>query len=147
MPGLPAAPRLGGDGAERGVRSHAAGRRLVYGVILLGEVITTFALIAGLCVFLGFRKLRPFTPAIFPFLFAFMVWAASPISGTSTNPARSLGPAILSGEWQGWWIYWVRPLFGTLVAVIVFIFLAKRIAVAKLYYFDSDRHRMFHKAA
>ncbi len=65
----------------------------------------------------------------------------------TTFPARSLGPAIVSGEWQGWWIYWVGPLFGTLVAVVVFSFLAKRITVAKLYYFDSDRHRMFHKAA
>jgi aquaporin Z len=76
-----------------------------------------------------------------------MVWVESPISRTSTNPARSLGPAIVSGEWQGWWIYWVGPLIGTLVAVVVFSFLAKRITVAKLYYFDSDRHRMFHKAA
>ena len=90
------------------------------GIVVLGEVVTTFAL---------------------------MVWAESPISGTSTNPARSLGPAIVSGEWQGWWIYWVGPLIGTLVAVVVFSFLAKRITVAKLYYFDSDRHRMFHKAA
>jgi aquaporin Z len=117
------------------------------GLALLGEVVTTFALIAGLCIFLGFRMLRPFTPAIFPFLYAFMVWAESPISGTSTNPARSLGPAIVSGEWRGWWIYWVGPLIGTLVAVVVFSFLAKRITVAKLYYFDSDRHRMFHRAA
>jgi aquaporin Z len=117
------------------------------GIVLLGEVVTTFALIAGLCIFLGFRMLRPFTPAIFPFLYAFMVWAESPISGTSTNPARSLGPAIVSGEWRGWWIYWVGPLIGTLVAVVVFSFLAKRITVAKLYYFDSDRHRMFHRAA
>jgi aquaporin Z len=117
------------------------------GVVLLGEVVTTFALIAGLCVFLGFRPLRPFTPAMFPFLYAFMVWAESPISGTSTNPARSLGPALMSGEWQGWWIYWVGPLIGTLVAVTAFSFLAKRIAVAKLYYFDSDRHRLFFRAA
>lgn len=51
----------------------------------------------------------------------------------------------MSGEWQGWWIYWVGPLIGTLVAVVVFSFLAKRIAVAKLYHFDSDRHRMFHE--
>jgi aquaporin Z len=117
------------------------------GIVLLGEVLTTFALIAGLCVFLGFRKLRPFTPVILPFLYAFMVWAESPISGTSTNPARSLGPAIVSGEWQGWWIYWVGPSIGTLVAIVVFSFLAKRITVAKLYYFDSDRRRMFHRAA
>ena len=62
------------------------GKDLAIGVVLLGEVCTTFGLIAGLCIFLGFRKLRPFTPALFPFLYAFMVWAEAPISGTSTNP-------------------------------------------------------------
>ncbi len=68
------------------------------GVVLLGEVVTTFALFGGLCVFLGFRKLRPFTPALFPFLYAFMVWAEAAVSGTSTNPARSLGPAVIARE-------------------------------------------------
>jgi aquaporin Z len=146
---LGALPLLAWGSMGRSVAFGASlpGEGCSIGLVLLGEVVTTFALIAGLCIFLGFRKLRPFTPAIFPFLYAFMVWAESPISGTSTNPARSLGPAILSGEWQGWWIYWVGPLIGTLVAVVVFSFLAKRITVAKLYYFDSDRHRMFHRAA
>ncbi|HEX2661205.1 MAG TPA: aquaporin [Candidatus Acidoferrum sp.] len=72
--------------------------------VLLGEVITTFGLVAGLCVFLGFRKLRPFTPWAFPFPYALMVYVQAPISGTSTNPARSLGPSIVSGPWQGWWL-------------------------------------------
>ena len=112
----------------------------------LGEVITTFAMVALLAVFLGFRHLRPFTPGIFPPLYAIMVWAESPISGTSTNPARSLGPAIISGEWQGWWIYWAGPLFGMLLAVLACSFLAKRIEVAKLYYFDSDRDRLARRA-
>ncbi len=119
------------------------GNDVPIGVVLLGEAMTTFALIAGLCVFLGFRRLRPFTPAMFPFLYAFMVWAEAPISGTSTNPARSLGPAVISGEWQGWWIYWVGPVTGTLAAIVAFSFLAKRITIAKLYYFESDRHRFF----
>jgi aquaporin Z len=134
----------------------ARGRSVVYGAtlpgggystgtVLLGEVATTFALIAGLCIFLGHRRLRPFTPVMFPFLYAFMVWAESPISGTSTNPARSFGPAVISGEWKGWWIYWIGPLVGTLVAVVAFSYLAKRITVAKLYYFDSDPHRLFFK--
>jgi aquaporin Z len=123
------------------------GKDLSVGIVLLGEAMTTFALIAGLCVFLGFRRLRPFTPAMFPFLYALMVWAEAPISGTSTNPARSLGPAVISGQWQGWWIYWVGPLIGTLVAVVAFSFLARRIAVAKLYYFESDRHRLFFRTA
>jgi aquaporin Z len=115
--------------------------------VFLGEVVTTFAMVALLTMFLAYRKIRPFTPALFPPLYSFMVWAESPISGTSTNPARSLGPAVVSGEWNGWWIYWVGPLIGTLVAIVVFSFLARRIAVAKVYYFESDRHRMFFRAS
>jgi len=114
---------------------------------LLGEVITTFTMVTLLCVFLGFRKIRPFTPAIFPPLYAVMVWAEAPISGTSTNPARSLGPAVISGQWQGWWIYWIGPMGGMLLAVLACSFLAKRIEVAKLYYFDSDRDRLFRRMA
>ena len=114
---------------------------------LLGEAITTFTMVALLFVFLGFRKIRPFTPAIFPPLYAIMVWAEAPISGTSTNPARSLGPSVISGQWQGWWIYWIGPLAGMLLAVLARSFLAKRIEVAKLFYFESDHDRLFRRMA
>jgi MIP family channel proteins len=40
-----------------------------------------------------------------------------PISGASMNPARSLGPAIVSGMWSAQWIYVAGPLFGALLAV------------------------------
>ena len=113
--------------------------------VLIGEAITTFAMVALLAVFLGFRRVRRFTPAIFPPLYAFMVWAESPISGTSTNPARSLGPSVISGQWEGWWIYWIGPFVGMLLAVIACSALAKRIEVAKLYHFDSDRDRLFRR--
>ena len=115
--------------------------------VFLGEVVTTFAMVTLLAVFLGFRSIRPFTPAIFPPLYAIMVWAESPISGTSTNPARSLGPAVISGQWQDWWIYWIGPMAGMLLAVLACSFLAKRIEVAKLYYFDSDHDRLFRRMA
>jgi aquaporin Z len=115
--------------------------------VLLGEIITTFAMTTLLAVFLGFRRLRPFTPAIFPFLYSIMVYAEAPISGTSTNPARSLGPAVVSGQWQGWWIYAVGPLIGAIAAALACSFLAKRIEVAKLYHFDSDRGGVFRRMA
>ena len=113
----------------------------------VGEVVTTFAMVTLMCVFLGFRRIRPFTPAIFPVLYAVMVYAESPISGTSTNPARSLGPAIISGRWEDWWIYWVGPVIGSVAACLACSALAKRITVAKLYHFDSDRDRLFRKAS
>jgi aquaporin Z len=90
-------------------------------------------MVVGLCMCLGFRRIRPFTPAMFPPLYAAMVYLEAPLSGTSTNPARSFGPALVSGEWNGWWIYWVGPALGTVAAVLVCSFLARRIEVAKLY--------------
>ena len=117
------------------------------GAVILGEVVGTFAMIAGLCVFLGFRKLRPYTPALFPFLYSLMVYFEAPVSGTSTNPARSLGPSVISGAWEGWWIYWVGPMVGCFLAILGCSFLAQRIEVAKLYYFESDRRRLFRAGA
>jgi len=44
---------------------------------------------------------------------------AAPISGASMNPARSLGPFLVSGQLADAWIYIVGPLAGALLAVLV----------------------------
>ena len=145
---LGALPLLAWGGMGRSVAFGATlpGAGYATQTVLLGEVITTFTMVTLLSVFLGFRRLRPFTPALFPFLYAVMVYAESPVSGTSTNPARSLGPAIVSGQWDGWWIYWAGPIAGSVAACLACSALARRITVAKLYHFDSDRDRLFRRA-
>jgi aquaporin Z len=41
----------------------------------------------------------------------------SPVSGASMNPARSLGPALVLGDWTSWWAYLAGPVAGALIAV------------------------------
>jgi aquaporin Z len=41
-----------------------------------------------------------------------------PLTGASMNPARTLGPAIVSGQFSGIWIYMTAPLGGVALAVL-----------------------------
>jgi len=43
-----------------------------------------------------------------------------PISGASMNPARSLGPALASGELGSLWIYLVAPLVGAALGAVAY---------------------------
>jgi aquaporin NIP len=44
---------------------------------------------------------------------------AGPISGASMNPARSLSPAIVSGNLDSLWIYISAPVIGSVTAVFI----------------------------
>ncbi len=45
-----------------------------------------------------------------------------PVTNTSVNPARSLGPAVFVGGWalQQLWLFWVAPFIGAIVAGLVY---------------------------
>lgn len=112
-----------------------------------GEALATLALLAGLFLFLGRPRLRPFTPALFPFLYAWLVYWEAPLSGASTNPARSFGPALVSARWQDWWVYWLGPGLGFCLALVLHRLAGLerwlRIEVAKIYHFHHDPHGVF----
>ena len=103
----------------------------------MGEVVTTFFLIAPSRLSQHSTVSEGLHPQLFPFL-----RDNGALGGRGIRYQREscsqFGPAVISGEWHGWWIYWVGPLIGGLLALLVCNSLSKRIEVAKLYHFDSD---------
>ena len=43
-----------------------------------------------------------------------------PLTGASMNPARSLGPALASGQWSDFWIYLIAPVAGGLAGALLY---------------------------
>jgi aquaporin Z len=139
---LGALPLLAWDSMGQSI-SYGATEPGPHGVVpaVLGEVITTFVLIILLLSFVGHRQIRRFTPAIFAPLYCLMVWLEAPWSGTNTNPARSLGPEVIALDVHHYWIYWVGPGLGTLLALAARRFLPVlrdlEVDVAKVARFDG----------
>ena len=48
------------------------------------------------------------------------VLVAGPISGGSINPARSLAPAVVSGNVDGLWIYLIAPFIGGVLGAVAY---------------------------
>lgn len=43
-----------------------------------------------------------------------------PFTGAAMNPARALGPAAVGGFWDAWWVYWIGPVAGAIVAASLY---------------------------
>nr|QJD39006.1 major intrinsic family protein [Zygnema circumcarinatum] len=67
---------------------------------------------------------------IAPILIGFAIMAdhlvGVPLTGASMNPARSLGPAVWTGQWAHHWVYWAGPFVGAFLAAMVYVHVLNR---------------------
>jgi aquaporin TIP len=55
-----------------------------------------------------------------PVVITMDILAAGPWTGAAMNPARSFGPALVSGEFTGIWVYFLGPVIGGTVAALLY---------------------------
>ncbi|XVE95304.1 hypothetical protein REPUB_Repub02eG0084800 [Reevesia pubescens] len=85
------------------------------------EFIITFILMFNICaVATDHRASKDLTGVAIGATVLFNVIIAGPITGASMNPARSLGPAVVSRVYKNLWVFVVAPILGAMAATLVY---------------------------
>jgi aquaporin Z len=87
---------------------------------MLWEVVLTVGLVSTILgTASGAQQVGPFAAiGVGSYIALAGLWG-SPVSGASMNPARSLGPALVLGDWTSWWAYLAGPVVGAAIAVSI----------------------------
>ena len=80
---------------------------------LILETVMTFTLVyVVLTTTTSKNKIVPLAGVAIGFTLGFNIILGGSVSGGSLNPARSFGPALIVGNFDYQWIYWVTPILG-----------------------------------
>jgi aquaporin Z len=134
--------------ALRGVLADHAVRYAVtspgrYGstVAFVAELVISFILMITVLFATNRKTLAPYTAYLVGALIAIYFTFEAPLSGMSTNPARTFGSALHADYWHAVWIYFIAPSLGMLAAAEVFLRARGGAApfCAKLHHANNER--------
>jgi len=114
---------LGGGFASNGFGEHSPGGYTL-AACAVTEVVMTFGFLFVILGSTHGSAPKGFAPIAIGLCLTLIHLISIPVTNTSVNPARSLGPAIFVGGWaiEQVWLFWVAPLIGAVLAGVVYRF-------------------------
>lgn len=112
---------ISGALASNGYGAHSPGKYSL-GAVLVMEAVMTFMFLMIILGSTHSRAPQGFAPIAIGLALTLIHLISIPVSNTSVNPARSTGPALVSGGWalEQLWLFWLAPLAGAVLAGIVY---------------------------
>lgn len=107
-------------GSEADLGANAPDYSFPLPVIFGVEVLATALLMAVIYVVVYTKGLKGFSGMAIGGIVGLDIFFLAFISGASMNPARSLAPALLSGEVANLWLYWSATFAGTSAVALMF---------------------------
>ena len=92
---------------------------------LIVEIILTFFLVNAIFNTAVSGKAGNFAGLAIGLTLIFCILMGGPLTRASFNPARTLGPAIVSGNYADIWLYFVGPFVGAILAALLYIGILK----------------------
>lgn len=107
----------------------------------LAETAISFGMMAMVLITTNQKRLAPYTGLFAGALLALYIAFEAPISGMSTNPARSFASAVVANDWTAFWVYMAAPVLGMLAAGECYVraFGPRRVECAKLHHQNHRR--------
>jgi len=104
---------------DLGVTILAEGVTPVQGLVI--EIVLTFFLVNTIFTTAVSGKAGNFAGLAIGLTLVFCILMGGPLTRASLNPARTLGPAIVSGNYADLWLYFVGPCVGAILAALLYI--------------------------
>ena len=112
---------LSGGFASNGYADHSPGK---YSLVasLVTEGVMTFGFLFVILGSTHGNAPKGFAPIAIGLCLTLIHLISIPVTNTSVNPARSLGPAVFVGGWalQQLWLFWIAPIAGAMLAGVAY---------------------------
>jgi MIP family channel proteins len=92
----------------------------ITGGVLMEVIMTFFLVIVIFGTAVDARGPRVIAGLAIGLIITMDILAGGRITGAAMNPARQFGPAVVQQDFTNWWIYWVGPIIGGVIAALAY---------------------------